>query len=852
MSLTPTYSPTDPLYVQQSHFLAIGRLGYNHADKLGIERIWSQYTGQGVSFGVWDDGIQRTQVDLASNYDANQHVYVLGALNNGQPVSNTSAHGTAVAGLLAAANNTQGGVGVAFNSSLTGVTIFGGSDDLNAQSFRYLQTLHALRDFDVTNHSYGSVPAFDAAIGVINFQEAAQHGRGGLGTLNVKSAGNEKYDGGGNALSASRFTLTVNTTTLGTAFHTTDYSTYGSHIFISAPAASVTTDLTGQPGYNGLSNNDYTNRFGGSSAAAPMVGGVIALMLEANPELGWRDVYDILSLSAVATNSLYGSAQANEQFAWKWNTSNDWNGGGLHVSEDYGFGVVNAFNAVRMAEVWSLPNVAAQTSVNELSATSRQQNLNLTIPDRSTLPYTLNLAENISVEHVSLTIGLTQPDLSELNITLVSPTGTRLSVYDGSVGETDDDQTLLYTFGLTGFRGESSAGNWQLDIQDTAAVRNGSLNEVALTAWGSAVSQNNVYYYTDEVFATFSLAGQSARLGLTDQNGGQDWVNAAALYDDLTINLNNGAYSSARGQNFIQIDANQQTLIENVISGDGFDTLIGNTFDNSFWGGRGNDSINGNDGVDTAIFSGQANRYSVSMMPQSMTVNDFSLTGDGVDTLQNIERLQFGDQVVDMRAFSGVASLTAEDLTLLTNMYIAYFNRAPDAEGLFYWGTRLSQGMTFENIAGSFFEQPETIAQYANSTGTVDFISVVYQNLLGRTPDQAGLNYWENSLDSGSISKPTYMLAVIYGAYAPTGGADDAIYLTNKTNIGSYFSTIQGMSNGTHAKQVMQWFDGSDESVLLAKQASDAFLYLAQQAPATDQLLMSLEGVVNNPFAGFA
>ena len=102
--------------------------------------------------------------------------------------------------------------------------------------------------------------------------------------------------------------------------------------------------------------------------ATPIVSGVVALMLQANPNLGWRDVQNILAASATHTGSAIGAVTpgTNENSNWFLNDAANWNGGGMHFSNDYGYGVVNAYNAVRMAEVWSLFQ-PAQTSANEQS-----------------------------------------------------------------------------------------------------------------------------------------------------------------------------------------------------------------------------------------------------------------------------------------------------------------------------------------------------------------------------------------------------------------------------------------------------------------------------------------------------
>lgn len=101
----------------------------------------------------------------------------------------------------------------------------------------------------------------------------------------------------------------------------------------------MTTDRIGSYGYD---VTDYTSRFNGTSAATPIVSGVVALMLEANPNLGYRDVQEILALSARPIDAASPD--------WTTNRANTWNGGGFRVSHDYGFGLVDATAAVRLAE----------------------------------------------------------------------------------------------------------------------------------------------------------------------------------------------------------------------------------------------------------------------------------------------------------------------------------------------------------------------------------------------------------------------------------------------------------------------------------------------------------------------
>lgn len=643
--MADTYRPGDPLLASQWHFSMIGRLGFTTpGNTSGIERIWADYTGSGVKVGIWDDGVESSHWDLADNYDPGSHVTVDGTLNDGLPSGTANGHGTAVAGLIAADDNGTGGVGVAFDSTLTSVRIFGGADDINSNWSRYILTLNALSSFDVTNHSYGSSPDFDIRGDIAKFQASAINGRNGLGTVNFKSAGNSNIDGNGDSLDASRFTFTV--AAVDSSGQAASYSSYGSHILLSAPAGSVTTDLPDlDTGYDGLLNGDYTNQFGGTSASSPITAGVAALMLEADPDLGWRDIRKIMSYSATGTGSLYTGVKTNENHAWKWNGAADWNGGGLHYSEDYGYGVVSAFNAVRMAEAWQLFYPDASVSSNEAAATTGTVSIGWTINDLSTLSYSFQVNQEIDLEHIDLTVSLTHSYYPDLRIWLISPEGTSMSLYNGSSGNAStSDYGLTYAFGIDGLQGESSKGAWTLQIEDASRGDIGTLHSLSFTGYGSAATADDVYHYTDEILQVLSTSGQSQRKTLSDTDDGNDWINCAAMYRNLTINLNAGASSLIDGSIFIEIA--QGSEIEHAVGGDGNDLIIGNGLDNILSGMRGNDRLEGGSGLDTAVFVGKRDDYEVTSLDGVTTVA--SRSGKfGTDTLIGMELIRFDDVTID-------------------------------------------------------------------------------------------------------------------------------------------------------------------------------------------------------------
>jgi len=205
-----------------------------------------------------------------------------------------------------------------------------------------------------------------------------------------------------------------------------------------------------------------------------------------------------------------------------------------------------------------------------------------------------------------------------------------------------------------------------------------------------------------------------------------------------------------------------------------------------------------------------------------------------------------------------VTGLSGSDLEAFIELYIAYFNRAPDAVGLSFWGTAFSNGVTLEQSAAFFDDQEETRALYSEDLSNSDFATAVYANVLGREADQEGFDFWVGVLDDGLVGRDQFILAVLGGAKAdPPPDATqefidrqlaDRVYLENKTDIGAYFAVTRGMSDIDNAIAVMQTFDGSADSINDAIAATDAFYASAIDAD-NGEFLLQIVGVLDNPFA---
>ena len=273
------------------------------------------------------------------------------------------------------------------------------------------------------------------------------------------------------------------------------------------------------------------------------------------------------------------------------------------------------------------------------------------------------------------------------------------------------------------------------------------------------------------------------------------------------------------------------------------DTLYGYDPNTKFTGGGGNDLIFGTAGTNTSVYSGISSHYKVTVTVGSpaITVHD-KIGTDGTDSLTNIQNLLFSDKIIDAAMFTTAASLSAPQFSSLVEVYVASFNRAPDALGLGYWGSRLKNDMSLQDIAKSFFAQSEASVFYPTSQSTQGFVTSVYNNALNRGPDSAGLAYWTNELQTGHISNDSFLLAIINGAHSTTGGAIDVQVLANKQAVGAHFALTQGLSNGAWAKSVMSGVDGTAASVSAANLEADSFSKTADSS-STAELVVQIVGV---------
>lgn len=601
--------PTDPMLAQQWHLSnpTPGLLDLN------VFGVWAPvegaaYTGAGVRVVVIDDGFDYNHVDLAPNYDTATDFDFSDVDNDPFGVFD-DAHGTAVTGIIGAAANGTGTVGVAYDVSLVGYRIYAYITDFWLRNIRDAIHHAALSAVgDVVNISQGIANDASSEFGVgynalrfdeieTSIGEAVDQGRGGLGTTIVKSAGNSRgadYDV--NADDWTNDTRQVVVAAVDQNGFVSSYSSYGAAVLVSGfgtPGEVVTTDRTGTEGYD---NTDYTSGFNGTSSAAPMVTGVVSLMLEANAGLGWRDVQGILAASARHVGSAVGSGPGgSERYDWGWNASTTWNGGGMHFSNDYGYGLVDARAAVRLAESWLLTGTPAATSANQsVHAMDVLDTATLIPADGIGGSFSGTAVSDDLVDRVTVQMTFATTYTGDVVVYLISPDGT-VSVLIDNAGD-NNDYNGTWTFESQAFRGERAAGTWTVQVFDAVSLDPLTVSDVVIRTYGTA-GTNDRHIFTDEYSDYAGIGGHSTTVN--DANGGTDTANAAAVTSDSLIRLDGVAGN---------IDGVALTIanIEHAIGGDGDDTIYGNTGANQLFGMRGADHIHGGSGTDS-LYGGDGN-----------------------------------------------------------------------------------------------------------------------------------------------------------------------------------------------------------------------------------------------------
>lgn len=598
--------PKDEKFIQQLWYL----------EDVNAIPVWNKYTGKGIKVAVYDSGFFPNHTDIDNNVIHRDKF----SSNEGNNIL-LQHHALQVASIISSQRNDKFYVGIAYDAKIGSYQALG-SDHPNHNDLSFFL------EYDVINNSWGSNIPFSAPkaefdLAIQDFKEIVNLGRNGLGSIIAFSSGNAGrvgFDSNYDGLKSNPHIITVGgiNKPLDQLFmekHTPYFASHGANILVSAPASNIC--LLSNDNFeisNNLNSQDSNSiNIQGTSFAAPIVSGVAALMLEANPNLGYRDVQEILASSATKETS-----GLLPQWAWQYNKADTWNGGGQHFSHQYGFGKIDAQAAVKLAESWPLQQTikTLKTTKNDYQITNKKVT--------SIANYQIDIPQNGIVEHIEQSVNLSiRGNIQDVNIYLTSPQNTTSRLMYQFLHNPVDNEKLTsletltnfkiqflptgidWSFGSTNFRGEEIKGKWTftVEIQNIPSANNPQIpteavyvNALNIKIYSKAESTLKQMIYTDE----FKSPIESSQEYLQDrrtifENQKIDIINGAALNSGIKIDLdNNIAFIDQVG-----VSLDKDLKLKGIIGTDHDDKFIISD-DQKL-------SINLNEGNDIVEFSGYNN-----------------------------------------------------------------------------------------------------------------------------------------------------------------------------------------------------------------------------------------------------
>ena len=366
--------PNDPLFPGQWPLENRDReTGAILGPELNIREAWAESTGKGVVIGIADDGVDLAHTEFIGQGVDNLHFNFTNRKTNGSPVAQSQNHGTVVAGIaVAKANNGKGIAGVSPDARFASLVVWDAVDNFGteeeiADMFQYRNDRIA-----VQNHSWGLSTSAQLDAMVLEKQaikRAIEQGRDGKGVVMIRGAGNHRaqdWSAADDGYSNDPRVLTVGA--VGPTGRVHSFSNMGACVLCAGLIGRgvYSTDRMGAFGENRDSSADdpevgsyHSLEYLGNSYTLPQIAGLVALILNVNPDLTYRDVQQV-----------FIHASRHFDFADPFLQSN---AAGYLFTHNTGYGVPDAGTAVRLAKRW--------VNARPLIKKTYQGNAVATVPD---------------------------------------------------------------------------------------------------------------------------------------------------------------------------------------------------------------------------------------------------------------------------------------------------------------------------------------------------------------------------------------------------------------------------------------------------------------------------------------
>lgn len=278
-----------------------------------------------------------------------------------------------------------------------------------------------------------------------------------------------------------------------------------------------------------------------------------------------------------------------------------------------------------------------------------------------------------------------------------------------------------------------------IDVDVLAVDTSGVTTEINKTT--------NIIRYTNEtspgdsggpIFQTIN--GETVVVGVVSGAGGYGaFLDTETIQSIITsINANDVLLNNI---NIITLDENDTD--DTLLGTSGQDYLDGGAGNDTLTGNGGNDLIAGGAGEDVAVYDYTRSSASVIIETDRTLVTINSET----DSLTSIERINFSDGTLVLDVENDIAAT-------VYRLYRASFGRTADDPGLSWNVSALEdRGLSFKELADAFLQSAEFAASYGTNVSVSDYVTLLYNNVLNRSPDEEGFNAWSSNINANLIDR---------------------------------------------------------------------------------------------------